>query len=85
MNYLYHVAVLRPEDGGMRMVPAAHLHAPLAIGIDTRGGDPLIDEEMAGCSEVIDGDRVGDYLDWRERPRKAREECERARSIAKGN
>ena len=70
INYLYHVVVLRPEDGGLRMVPACHLHTPLAEAPGTRGGCPLLSDDLADQAEVIDGVRVGETLYWRDRMRR---------------
>jgi len=77
INYLYHVVVLRPQDGGLRMVPVCHLHSPLAEHPDTCGGCPLLSDDMAGLAEVIDGVRVGEWLDWRDRPRATTREANR--------
>jgi len=76
-NYLYHVAVMDREAGGLRMVPVIHLDPALRDHPDNRGGDPLLSDIFAAQTTVIDGpshvDSDGVFRDWYERPRKAAE------------
>jgi hypothetical protein len=68
--WLYHVAVMDTEAGGMRMVPTKHLEPTKRTAIDSRGGDPLLSDHLCVNAEVIDGYGPRPYLCYEERPRR---------------
>lgn len=64
--FLYHVAVM--TDRGMRMIPTRRLDPGVAKR--DRGGDTLMDDDLAAQAEVIDGRIVGDAVLFTERPKR---------------
>lgn len=68
--YLYHVAVMDAEAGGLRIVPTKHLDPSKRTDPETRGGNPLLSDGLAASSTIIDG--CGPDRQWFEdRPRQS--------------
>jgi len=65
-NYLYHVAVMDTEAGGMRMIPTKWLEPSKPHD----GGSPLLSDDLAGDAEIIAGGKVGEWVCFDERPRR---------------
>jgi len=69
--YQYFVAVWDAPVGGMRLVPACHLDPQVRVHPLTRGGSPLLDNDLAAIATIIAGCSINGCLLYDERPRKA--------------
>lgn len=72
VHYLYHTAVYNDQSDCMEMVPVSHLEPTKRKG----GGQCWLSQELAQCSEIIQGHGPGDCICYDDRPKVRREHCD---------
>lgn len=71
--FLYHVAVFDRDASAMRMVPVNHLEPTKRDHPDSRGGNPLLSDDLASVAEIIQGYGPLPYLDYLDRPKRKKQ------------